>query len=509
MKAILTLIYRDLLLQPRKRFFRWKRVAFVLLVFTILATVIFNRSSYADNSTLGLQTVISFTIIVAIAITFMAPATAALLISKENEQGTLGLLLLTDLSPWRIVTGKFFLQVLLSLLTYLSCLPLLIISIGLGGISAKQVLAVVSILLSLILFGGAVGLLASLSVKSKNAQGNAVGLMLLFIIVGSIGYSLGNNLPSRSVGLEWMASLSPVAALTCALSDKTIHYSFANALFNSILVFPLLGITAMLLPQSHIRSQSTRWSLRFKQMVQRKFRKRTDSSAITGNAIAWRDYHKIYGGSTGSWVKGIVCLVAIMILTIVILKTSFSEDHKRIFFQIQAFSFSTMMLCTFLTAINGATHAFAREKEQKTLELLLLTSLGDWDILWGKILAIGKNVFPFILIGSISGLLSLFVIPRINGEGVVVVIVGIIWATGYLAMVVSIGLYFSLHCKTMSNTQGYTLLTLLLWHMTITPLGFTVSSMAPTVSWALWGIGYLVAAGWLLSATANNLRRYC
>ena len=510
MKAILALIYRDLLLQPRKKFFRWKRVAFVLLVFVILASSILNRSSYADNSTLGLQAVVTFAIIVTILITFMAPATAALLISKENEQNTLGLLLLSDLNPWRIVIGKFCLHVLLLLLSCLSCLPLLIVSVSMGGISTRQVLAVVGILLSLVLLGGGIGLYASLNAKSRNAQGNAVGLMLLFFIAGGICYLLADRVPQNTKIRDMLVTFSPVVALVYALRDRAIHYSFANAVFNSIMIFPLLALTAKSLPKSYIRNQNTPWSLRLKRSMQRKFNNKTRAPRIRGNVIAWYDYHKVYGGKISAWVKGVICFVFMMVLFGIAWKSSSRYDNWRSIANIQAFCFVTMMICVFLTAANGATRAFFKEKEHKTLELLLLTSLSSAEIIAGKLLAIAKNIFPYLLLGILSG--GLFVIFAVSAnhykEVMLFTIIGAIWTSGYLALVVSLGLYFSLRTKTLAKAQGCMLLTLMIWHMLSTPLGFMVFKKIIVFSWILWGVGYWIVAYLLLVQTADKLRRY-
>src|SRR5262245_50288767 len=62
-------------------------------------------------------------------------------ISEEKEDGTLGLLKLADLSTLSIVLGKSTSRLAIALVVFIGMLPFALLSITLGGLTAKQVWA--------------------------------------------------------------------------------------------------------------------------------------------------------------------------------------------------------------------------------------------------------------------------------------------------------------------------------------------------------------------------------
>jgi ABC-type transport system involved in multi-copper enzyme maturation permease subunit len=64
-------------------------------------------------------------------------------LTSEKREGTLGLLFLTDLRPFDIVSGKLAAASLNALLAFLSTVPLLMLPVMWGGVSLKQVLLTV------------------------------------------------------------------------------------------------------------------------------------------------------------------------------------------------------------------------------------------------------------------------------------------------------------------------------------------------------------------------------
>ncbi len=94
-------------------------------------------------------------------ITLAAIGFFATCITEEKEEGTLGLLRMTDLSPIAIVLGKFGGRLLTALLLILIQLPFTLLTITLGGVAPAQIEAAYIALLSYMVLLAGVGLLVS------------------------------------------------------------------------------------------------------------------------------------------------------------------------------------------------------------------------------------------------------------------------------------------------------------------------------------------------------------
>jgi len=111
---------------------------------------------------------------------FMGVSLTADSIAEEKRAGTLGLLLLTNLSPFEIVLGKLVAQSVVGFYTVLCVLPLLSMSMIFGGMRFTDVLLSVISALNLLFFSAAVGLVAS-SICSQKRSANTLGtLTVLF-----------------------------------------------------------------------------------------------------------------------------------------------------------------------------------------------------------------------------------------------------------------------------------------------------------------------------------------
>lgn len=107
---------------------------------------------------------------------------AAGLISEEKREGTLGLLFLTSLRPLDIVLGKLFSVVIPLIQPLLAFLPVLSISILLGGTTGGEVIRAALVLGSVLLLSSAAGLFVSASTRSKGRTGLSTIFILLALV---------------------------------------------------------------------------------------------------------------------------------------------------------------------------------------------------------------------------------------------------------------------------------------------------------------------------------------
>ena len=501
LNAPLALIYRELLLMPRRRFFYWKRVGFVALLSLIIAS---SASGNLDSAWLGLKVFTTLTIAVFVAIGLIAPSSAATVVSREKELHTLELLLLTDLSPLEIIISKFFAQIFYLLISGLSCLPLLMICIGMGGISAEQILAAVAITLAFLLLATAIGIFVATQEKGNNAQIPAIAMTAGILYCTSMASVM--SLGFSAMSGKWLTALSPVLALVKAVEGKDLVIAFAGAVFPLILVVPLLWIAGKLLPYIYFYRQlpaasAPKKSPKKPKLAPKKIRKRRPP--LQGNPITWHDYHlqaRRMGLDMG------IVKVILLVEVLGALVSACSKQLREVASVIFAILFFTMLLLAALTMFEAALRSFAREKEQKHFDLLLLTGLTNWEIICGKLQAILRLPLSFLVIGFGAGIICVLFYPRIICREFFYYAA---YAISYLSTACILALSFSLRCRSLKQTFVYTLLVMVVWHSLSNLLYFNLIGSHQSWSHSLhlvWAGGYALLSGVLLQRSTSRLR---
>lgn len=140
------------------------------------------------------------------------PLGGLVLMGQELDEGNHELLLLTKLSRWKVVRGKFFSLWSLSVLTLFSLLPYVIVRYQMGGVELLRDLACTMTVLALsaVMSAGAIG------ASSFRGLGARIIIMLLFMgsasLAGGVAiYASGTN--GRGSGLFW--HLNAIAATVC------------------------------------------------------------------------------------------------------------------------------------------------------------------------------------------------------------------------------------------------------------------------------------------------------
>jgi len=105
-------------------------------------------------------------------------------ISRERREGTLGLLLLTGLRPPQIIYGKLLSNGLMSFFALLACLPPLMISVLLGGVSGYQAATTGLGLLNILFVALAAALWVSARFRERVEVFPATVALLLALTVG-------------------------------------------------------------------------------------------------------------------------------------------------------------------------------------------------------------------------------------------------------------------------------------------------------------------------------------
>lgn len=253
-----------------------------------------------------LITYLNLTLIVVAGASYFATA-----ITEEKEQGTLGLLHLAGVSPIGLLLGKSTSRLISVLLVFLGQLPFALLAIILGGITARQIVAVDIALAAFMVMVANVALLLSVICQRSS-------LACSWMFLGLIGLLLGVHYGDESLAqlvsrgflaadsafvtfstdvLKWLDDVSILTRISDVLetgydgplsgAEFWLHLSVALAAFAlSWLTFDrftrysdVSSPSRGWLPQS-----KTRWRL----LVGRPWRW----------AFVWKDYHFIAGGHT-------------------------------------------------------------------------------------------------------------------------------------------------------------------------------------------------------------------
>jgi len=116
---------------------------------------------------------------------FLVPALAGNAISGEKERQTIDLLTCTQLTPFRIVTGKLASALSAVILFIFASLPLYGFVFLLGGVSPLEVLTLFVVILTVALFAGCWSLMFSALFRRTVAAIVASYALILFLLGGS------------------------------------------------------------------------------------------------------------------------------------------------------------------------------------------------------------------------------------------------------------------------------------------------------------------------------------
>ncbi len=447
--TVLPIIGRELRAAARHSFSYYLRVLGVTAM--LLASLLFGmENGFSPDRGAALFASLHLTLFMAIWI--LVPLLTADCISRERREGTLGLLFLTPLTANGVVLAKGLAHGVRALSLWLAVLPVLVVPILLGGVSWTQVMLTVLINLNAILWALAAGLLASalnkiwirsliqagcLSVCFFVCMGFVAGEFLapvfsrraLSLGYGSFIFSLvsGIGFVTNSLGI-WPAylRLNASSGMLLAMVELTV-FSFgvlAAAIF-------FAGRRIRTVWQEEPPSERVIWwrNTFCTPVVWVGFFKRWMRRKLERNPVGWLEQRTWTGRLvTWGWFAVIVSVYS----------AAFSDSTL-----FRSFS-GLQHLCAWSIAVTigaSASGSFQRERENGVLELLLVSTVGESAIVWGRLRGLWGQFLPTVglLLGVWLYFLGFFGELH-DGEAI------LYYAGTFLTLPV-IGLYYSLRCR--------------------------------------------------------------
>ena len=393
---------REFVTVPRREKHHIGRLAALSLLWVIgltawQATVGFNRTAnLGETARFG---VLFFQIITYVELTlllFFSALSAAGTVSLEKDRRTFVLLLLTDMRDYEIVLGKM-LGSLLSIVILLGVtMPVLAMTLLLGGVSAEQVAQAGLVLLATSLAAGSLGGLIALW-RERTFQALALSVLTLVLylcLVQAFGL----------IGPTTQAWFDPFVALQYVLEPPVDSNSLAPAY---VFTLVMLGISVLL---NGIGIWKLRkWNPSGEPIMQSDApteeeldkQDRTKAHAAPGkarqvweNPILWREIRTFAYGRRPLLVKFAYGIVLALICWFAFGEMNRSGGRQSF---VAAYGLLPVAVLSLLLVSAQAVTSITAERDGNSLDLLLVTDLSPREFIFGKLGGILWNTKEFLL----------------------------------------------------------------------------------------------------------------
>ncbi len=399
MDLLLILFRRELTALPRSRGFYWRRLG-VAGAAGALVLGAFVYARMADIRGAGLPVFYTLTLLLTAFVYVLAPYAGSASLAEERRHQLVGLLMLSDLSSAHIVLGKLLASLGRTMLVMLAVLPLFLLCISLGGVSAQQIVIAHLLLLASILFGNSLGLLiASRTSDEPRVVSLLIGGTLFLHVALPLGvFVLADHLGRDAFALT--ALFSPLLAMiqVSSAADLAAPLHTCAVLLGGSLVLLVMAIA--ILPRQLLRQGEQPRLRRSFHLRPRHFRllgRGFDPRQFFPNPLTWREYDYVHGGTATAWLRFFLVVVLTVVGTAAatFLRGTFDVTDTILMSMLLIGHISGFVALLVFTV--GAARMFNRERSDGTIEPLLCTPLSDEDIIGAKIQALYLTLLPWLL----------------------------------------------------------------------------------------------------------------
>lgn len=339
----------------------------------------------------------------------LAPAMACAAITSEKEKQTLGLLLISKLSPAGIVIEKIFSRMLPLLSLVVVSAPLFAISYLFGGLSFFDSFWGLLLIVLVVIQITTVAIFCSALLESGIAAFWMTYVILALIyftwpVLHELGFidsvQLVPNLPDN----EFL--LFPVYIFAMIFGQSLESEQIAKMLLPSVAI--TLGFTVAAC--FALKKFSFGGAFSFEKIVQRwgvrlssRFHADHPTSRIPNdlpqeNSIWWRE--RRFGLINKWWVQSIA-IAGVIFLQLMILASNRWDDDICILFSVIG------LIIAMLLMMSLSCKLFAKERERQTFDSLLASPLRNREILNQKLSGINRITWVLLLFIFIQGILNL------------------------------------------------------------------------------------------------------
>lgn len=330
-------------------------------------------------------------------------------IAEEKRENTLGLLFLTDLKTFDILTGKLLTSSVNCVFGLVAMVPILAIPMLMGGVSGAQFGAVILALLNTLFLSMTWGFLISTLFRGAAATAAAASLTALFWGLGILLLMvlLEEEFRARKLA-ELVFLFSPVDQLVSAFKNRPQYW--VTVLVNHLLAWAHLGLALFCLPRfwqetpKNKRAERVRNFFRELKFGKGAQKKKFRARLLGQNPIYWLA-HREQISSGGLLILIALALGIGLLIGFAIMNERPSQmDEAGIIFIV-----SLLFAHAFIAfrVAGAASYKLAEDRKSGGLELILATSISIRDVLRGHWKALARQFFGPVLIIQLGQLFAL------------------------------------------------------------------------------------------------------
>jgi ABC-type transport system involved in multi-copper enzyme maturation permease subunit len=376
----LPIVGRELRVAARKRSTFWLRVAAALTALLIgggcmvLSLLPGSRSFQMGSALFNVLTWLCLAAGLSAGLFFTSDC-----LSEEKREGTLGLLFLTDLRGYDVALGKLLATSLRGFYALLAVLPILSITLCMGGVTGAQYWKNALALVNALFFSLAAGM--AVSAVSRDSQKAMMGTLLVLLLLALGGPVVDGTIAGmkgHSFEPYW-SLLSPAYVLAAASAWG--GSSYWNALVTThLLGWGMLALASVLVPHTWQERKKTGagrsqgWSYAWRYGGARR-RLRLRRRLIGRQPVAWLACRERWQ-SLGLWT---IALLAVGGFVAALLSALPQETWI-----VWSYIGDLFTLILYLWAASQACRFFVEARRSGLLELVLATPLNEKQIVAGQ-----------------------------------------------------------------------------------------------------------------------------
>ena len=492
------------------------RSFFVGLIFV---SVIVAQQTSGTFSAPGLVVFSTICYLNAMFISLAALSYFATAISEEKEEGTLGLLKMTGMSPVSLLLGKSTSRLVVASLALAVQLPFTFLSTTLGGVLPGQIAAAYLALLAYLIGTANLGLLCSVVCRtSRQASGLMVVLLGAFFIAAPLALwgflaLLRNGVLSNT---DWLATV--VEFLFDGLNDasifnqlrKVLSTGFTRSSSDQFQLWTNMGVGAACFCLAwSLFERCTSYELTEGKVGRIRGFKSSHVSTQRAwrNSILWKDFRFVAGGRRLAIGKFIVYGVLLVAVGCIVQAMASANPNDPSALRIVC-AMTTVSMLGAICVESGlyASRVFSSEQREKTWPLLIILPTDTKRIFWSKIAGCSLGLVPAASYFLIGAALFLLIDPVEFGLGAIRTLCSIsAWSSLlYFLFFLHLTAYLSLHIRHGALAIAFVLV--YLFCTFIIQIFFLISMNLSLDDWSIWAIAAVLAPILIPTAVINRLR---
>lgn len=416
-------------------------------------------------------------------------------LSEEKREGTLGLLFLTDLKGYDVVTGKFMAASLNAFYGLVAVFPVMALPLIMGGVTGSEFWRMVLALVNMMFFSLSLGIYVSAKCRdSQKAIGNTLAFLIVFTaFLPFLDFAIsGVRLP---VILWRTALVSPFYPFWAAFEN--VYLTSGNLFWKSLVIshvvawfFYLLSCHTVLHSwqdkpfQASLIKRFWNWNV-----SGRARNARTREALLEQNPISWL----MSGGHHLRWtIWGLVVLIVGTAGGVHIYQGGAGGASMMAAWMM----WPMLFVIKVLMAIRASLF-FAESRRSGALELLLSTPLSNAEIVRGQWLAM-RRLFLWPIIAIVVSQLGLILLTFLSSDDmaaafVLMFVAGGVGMYGLLKFVMDVlaiiwfGLWMGLSCRKPNRAALWTVAVAILLPM----VAFCLPDIVIDLFIILWAKGKL------------------